>query len=261
MRMHTAWLGWRIGLSVLAVGSAAAMADTVQVRVNVENLAPMNSVTFAPLRVGFNNGTFDSFDNGGTATAPIISVAEGGSGADWFPAFMSADPTATLGSAVPSPAGPLLPGGTGEGTLTVDSSINPYFTFAAMVVPSNDYFIGNDSPTQYQVLDAMGNLNLTEITLTASDIWDAGSEVDGVFGAAFLQGSSNSDRIADNDVVGFDFADLSIFNGETTAAGYTFDSQLSAATDIYRISFELVPEPASLLTLAMGGFVVLRRRR
>ena len=80
-----------------------------------------------------------------------------GSGADWFPAFAAGDPTATLGTVVPNPAGPPTPGLTGSAIFTVDPTINPFFTFASMVVPSNDYFIGNDSPTQYQLFDAMGD--------------------------------------------------------------------------------------------------------
>lgn len=228
----------------LAIGvlPATAFADSIDVLVTVENLAPMNSVTFAPLRLGFNSGTYDSFDDGSMASAAIVSIAEGGSGSDWFPAFGAADATATLGTVVSNPPGPLPPGATASNTFTVDTDVNPYFTFGAMVVPSNDYFIGNDSPTVYQLFDNSGNLLINSITQTASDIWDAGSEVDGIFGAAFLMGSSNSDHIADTENVHHDFADLSIFNGQTTAAGYTFDSQLTAQTDIYRISFVIVPE-------------------
>ncbi len=253
----------RTVLSIAALASAAGVASAavVDVRVTVENLAPTNSVTFAPLRVGFNNGSYDSFDAGSTASAAIVSIAEGGSGADWFPAFAGADPTAVLGTVVPNPAGPLLPGQTGFADFTVDTSVNQYFTFGSMVVPSNDYFIGNDSPTQYMLFDAMGNLNLTSITQYARDIWDAGSEVDGAFGAAFLQGSSNDDRIADNGVVEFDFADLSIFNGLTTAAGYVFDSQLLADTAVYQIRFEIIPAPAGAAAFGLLGLAGVRRRR
>lgn len=244
-----------------AVIPALVLAADVQVQVTVENLAPTNSISFAPLRVGFNNGTYDSFDNGATAGAAIVSIAEGGSGSDWFPAFGAADPTAVLGTVVPNPAGPLVPGATGVNVFSVDPSVNPYFTFAAMAVPSNDYFIGNDSPTAHMLFDGAGNLNISSITLTASDLWDAGSEMDGAFGAAFLQGSMNSDHIDENGVVNHDFGDLSIFNGLTTAAGYTFDSQLAANTDIYRISFAQVPEPSTALLVAASGLLLLRRRR
>lgn len=251
-------------LAALAVFGPALTASAgmpVEVRVTVENMAPTDSVAFAPLRVGFHNGTFDSFDDGAAATAPIISIAEGGSGADWFPAFAAADSTATLGSVLPNPAGPLVPGATGTETFVVDPMTNPYFSFGSMVVPSNDYFIGNDSATQYQLFDAAGNLQISSITQHGRDIWDAGSEVDGAFGAAFLQGSSNSDHIDENGTVGFDFADLDVFNGLTTAAGYTFDRQFGADDAVYRISFEIVPAPTTAALAGIGGIFAMRRRR
>jgi hypothetical protein len=84
--------------TALGLLAAPAHAKLVDITVTVRNLAPTNSVSFAPLRFGFHNGSFDAFNNGQTATAPIISVAEGGSGADWFPAFAAAEPLAVLGS-------------------------------------------------------------------------------------------------------------------------------------------------------------------
>jgi hypothetical protein len=248
-------------IALVAAAAGTAAAAPVQIQVTVENLAPTNSVSFAPLRLAFNNGSYDSFNNGQAATAPIISIAEGGSGADWFPAFMAADPTATLGTVVPDPAGPLLPGQTGTAVFDVDSSINQFFTFGAMVVPSNDYFIGNDSPTQYRILDADGNLLISSITQRGRDIWDAGSELDGPFGAAFLVGSNNDDRIAQNGVVSFDFEGLDVFNGLETAAGYTFDRQFGADDAVYRISFAVVPAPGVVGTLGLAGLVAARRRR
>ena len=65
------------GIAALVL-SATTSAAQLNILVKVENLAPANSISFAPLHVGFNNGTFDSFNNGQAATAAIISVAEGG---------------------------------------------------------------------------------------------------------------------------------------------------------------------------------------
>ncbi len=250
-----------ITMTTLALAAGIAAAQPVQIQVNVENLAPTDSVAFAPLRVGFHNGTYDAFNNGETASNAIISVAEGGSGSEWFPAFEAADPTATLGSVLTNGGGPLTPGATGSATFTIDPTTNRFFTFASMVVPSNDSFIGNDSPTAYQILDENGNLLISEITQFGSDIWDAGSEVNGLFGAAFLQGSSNDDRIAENGVVSFAFENFDLYNGSTTAAGYTFDRQFGANDAVCRISFSVVPTPATASLLGMGGLVALRRRR
>ncbi len=249
-----------VGFTLASLAGSAG-AQPVEVKVTVQNLAPTNSIAFAPLRVGFNNGTYDSFNNGTSATAPIVSIAEGGSGSAWFPAFASADPTATLGTVVPNPAGPLLPGASASATFMVDPSVNKFFTFGSMVVPSNDYFIGNDNPMKYQLFDNAGNLAIASIVQTAADIWDAGSEVDGPFGAAFLVGSNNDDKVAENGVVHFDFVDLSIFNGLQTAAGYTFQSQLAASTQVYRIEFSIVPAPGMTAILPLGLLAARRSRR
>jgi hypothetical protein len=242
----------RMGLTFAALGllQAASHAAFVSVTVTIENLAPTDSVSFAPLRLGFHDGTFDSFDNGQAATDPIISVAEGGSGSAWFPAFAAADPNAVLGSV----DGALLPGATASNTFLVDAAVNPFFSFASMLIPSNDYFIGNDSPTQFRLFDASGNLLINSIVQRAGDIWDAGSEAFDPLNAAFLQIGDNDLRTPQNGVVNFDFLELSGFNGLTTAAGYVFDSQLTASTDVYRISFRAaaVPEPSSLGLAALG---------
>ncbi len=240
--------------------SSGAHAAAVDVTVKIENLAPANSISFAPLHIGFNNGTFDAFNLGAAPGAAIISVAEGGAGGAWQTAFGAADPGAlrsTLG-------GLLQPGQMfTSASFRIDTALNPFFTFASMAVPSNDFFIGNDSPTAYRLFDAAGNLVLNTINQKASQIWDGGSEIFDPAAAAFV--GNNSLRTAQNGVVNFNFAELSGFNGLTTGAGYVFNSQLSAGSDIYRITFTAapVPEPQTyalmLAGLAAMGAVVRRR--
>lgn len=269
MRMNRA-------LSIAALTAAASAATSVnaqnvELQVTVENLAPTNGVTFAPLRVGFHNGTFDSFNNGEApfllgeadiASAPIVSVAEGGSGSTWFPAFAAADPTATLGSVLPDPAGPLLPGGVGTATFTIDSDINQFFTFAAMVVPSNDLFIGNDNAQQYRILDDDGNLLINEIIQTGAEVWDAGSEVADPSAAAFVVGGDNSARVNENGVVSFELDELAAFDGVATPAGFNYDNSLiSNSSEIYRITFRVIPATPAFAAFGLAGLAVARRRR
>lgn len=232
----------------------ASHATTLRLIVTVQNTAPSSSIAFAPLHVGFHGGTFDAFDAGAIATAPIISVAEGGSGSAWFPAFAAADPGATLGTVLPDPPGPLLEGASGAAAFVVNPLENPFFTFASMVIPSNDYFVGNDDPQAYRLFDASGNLLIRSIELFASDIWDAGSEADDPAAAAFIVGGDNDLRTPQGGAVSFDFAGLSIFDGLTTGAGYVFNSQLAADTSIYRIGFRVVevPEPGTLGLMLAG---------
>ncbi len=246
--LTVAWAAW----------PAFAHSELVQLRVHVENLAPGNGVAVSPLTVGFGAGAFDPFDAGKAASDAVVKIAEGGDGSMWRAAFQAAEPAATVGVVTP---GPLTPGGSATTDFVVDNSVNRYFSFGAMVVPSNDYFVGNDSPTQYQLFDAGGQLALTSITLKGSDLWNAGSETTDPLHAAFLQIGTNDLRTPENGVIGADFADLSTFNGLTTAAGYSFNSQLGADLDFYRISFEVVPEPATWLLALSGVLAVLAFHR
>lgn len=253
-----------IGAAFIGLLSAPVAAKIVDITVTVRNLAQANSVSFAPLRFGFHNGSFDAFDNGEAPNAAIISIAEGGSGADWFPAFAAADPTAVLGST----SGALTPGSS-QTTMTfrVNTALNPFFTFASMVIPSNDHFIGNDDAQEYRLFDMSGNLLLSQIDQTAGEIWDGGSEIVDPAAAAFLVGGTNALRTAQNGVVGFDFSQLAQYNGLQTAAGYFFQSNLLADTPIYQINFttSAVPEPSTWAMLIIGfgltGATMRRRTR
>ncbi|MCU0702835.1 MAG: spondin domain-containing protein [Fimbriiglobus sp.] len=252
-------LALTVGLLLTSVASAGPLNVTVTVR----NVAPANSVAFAALRLGFHNGTFDAFDEGRSATDPIISVAERGNGAAWFQAFQSADPNAVVGSVG---GGPLMPGQSATQSFTVDPIANPFFTFATMVVPSNDLFLGNDSPTRFRLFDESGRLVIDRIDQSAADIWDAGSEAADAANAAFLVGGVNDLRTPQNGVVLFDRSELSTYRGLTTRGGYTFDDRLLAdGTGVYEIQITATPEPGTiaLVILAAAGAVGgsrLRRR-
>ena len=159
---------------------------------------------------------------------------------------------------------PLFPGQTRSLTVMVDTAINPFFTFAAMAIPSNDFFIGNDSPTRFSLFNQDGSLRITSINQKASQIWDAGSEVLDPAAAAFV--GNNALRAPQNSVVAFNFGEFAAYNGLTTAAGYTFNSALSAGTDVYRISFSAAPIPEpEILAMMVSGLMVIgaiaRRRR
>jgi hypothetical protein len=259
------FLSGRRALAAISLGIAAfgAQAAPVNVKVTVESLVPANGISFAPVHVGFGNGSFDAFNVGGVASAAIISVAEGGSASAWFPAFAAADPGSTRGTVL---GAPLQPGGMFMNSFVVDSALNRYFTFASMVVPSNDHFVGNDDPMEYELFGAGGALQITSITVKASEIWDAGSEAFDPAHAAFVVGGNNDLRTPQGSVVAFNFGELAAFNGMTTATGYVLSSQLRADTDVLRFNFEVtpVPEPETYALLLGGlaalGFMARRRR-
>lgn len=242
----------------------ASDASVVQLKVSVKNISPVNSIAFSPLNVAFHSGTYDPFDSGAAAAAPTVAVAELGDGSAWGPALLAADSGAAVGTIVPDPSGPLTPGNMASAVFAADTYANQYFSFSAMAVPSNDHFIGNDSPMQYMLFDNSGNLALTNILQEAGDIWDAGSETFDVSAAAFIAGSIATDRTTENGVVRPDFAEFGEFTGLETAPGYIFDGQLSPDLGVYSISFEVVPEPNSSLLMAiasLGAVLAARSRR
>lgn len=254
------FIGAVVGFSLAGLASAGDM----QIQVTIENLAQSNGVALSPFTVGFHDGTFDAFDIGSPAGAGIQNVAEFGDGSQWLADFGAAQAngvsgvvTATFNSFGP---GIFLPGANGSMTFTLNAAMNRYFSFGSMVVPSNDRFLGNDSPMAVEIFDAGGNFVANTLTLYGSDIWDAGTEVDGLFGAAFIVGSNAGDHTAQGGVVTLE-DNFSVYDGQATPAGYDFVDLPTGDGAIARISFAVVPAPgtASLGLIALGAMT--RRRR
>ncbi len=242
----------KCAVALALITASAAHAQQRFVTVTISNVAPTNSVSFAPLHLGFHSGVFDAFNNGQVGGAGIVSVAEGGAGGQWQTDFAAADPNAVRGTI----GMPLFPGQSrSQNFLVNNTTLNPFFTFATMVIPSNDLFLGNDSPTGIRLFDNMGNLLINSLSQSVGQIWDAGSEAADPLNAAFVMGGTNALRTPQNGVVSFSATELNVFNGVTTGAGYVFsNSQLSPNTAIYRIDFQssVVPEPGTVVLLSAG---------
>ena len=136
-----------------------------------------------------------------------------------------------------------------------------YFSFASMVIPSNDAFIGNGDPLAYELFDVNGIFNgpLT-IDIVGSDIYDAGTEVNDGLGAPF---STNGGMSTDEDGVVGPHPGLGNFLGTDTVAGTTIGSIPGPNTPFARITItQVVPEPAiSGMLVCLVGLATRRRRR
>ena len=179
------------------------------VTVTVENLAPENGNFLTPVWVGFHDGSFDSYDGGASLDGfpGTESLAEDGATAQISTQFQSvAGPGAPEATIVTNlNPGPLAPGtaGTQEFVLDSTSASDRYFSYASMVIPSNDTFIANGNPLAHRIFDAEGNFIGADFVILGSDANDAGTEVNDELPAntAFFGQQTPNTGVDENGVV------------------------------------------------------------
>jgi len=176
----------------LLAATAAGVICATSASATSLNLTFNNSNGFGflvtPVYVGIHDGTFDAFNVGEAATPGIEQVAElpvppfipdqGNRIAAERQADQDGDGTDSQGAFIPGAAGPIADGESATITVDVaDPTVNQFGTFLAMVVPSNDTFFGNDAGDAYQLFDLTGSVIEQTISITAGQIYDAGTEL------------------------------------------------------------------------------------
>ncbi len=148
------------------------------VTVKIENLAPMSGNFLTPFWVGFHDGSFDMYNPGEAASAALERLAEDGNTGPLSDAFAASGAGAT-DATLPGPNGPIAPNDTLMHTFTLDAAdpMDRYMSFASMVIPSNDAFVGNGDPVAYPIFDASGTVVATDFFIVGSWVRDAGTEV------------------------------------------------------------------------------------
>ena len=169
-------------LSALTAVTVAQTASAAKIKVTIDNLAPPGGVYLTPVWVGFQNGSFDIY-NGGLSSQPGLErLAEDGivdqissdfeqnftyidnsSGTPVSATVLATAQTAGLpqtGTRVQGTLGtaPIGPGGTvsQEFNVSTDGS-NNYFSYASMILSSNDYFVANALPTAHDISSLFSN--------------------------------------------------------------------------------------------------------
>lgn len=188
--------------SVVAAGlalPALAQADSIpSVVVTIENVQPSRGVFLTPPWIAIHDGNFDTYEGGAGASVPlggneIESLAEDGNNAPISATFDSVGIGAQA-QGVAGPQGPLAPGDRASVTLNVDPLTDRYFSYASMIIPSNDFFIANGNALAHEIFDGSGNFIGGGFIVSGDETNDAGTEVnDEIAGnVAFLnQGGPN----------------------------------------------------------------------
>ncbi len=258
--------------ATLGLLSGTALADSISV--TIENTQPDGYFYLTPFWVAAHNGGFDSYDGGDLAAnfPGITEVAENGNTGPISDSFAASaagmaggvDTTLTAVSGM-GDAPVFSPGESTTALIDIgDASINRYFSYASMVVPSNDLFVANGDATAHELFDAMGNFNgPLVIEIYGRDVNDNGTEVNSATNdAAFsaLDGQSLPENVVIRNLfteMG-DQGYLDSFIGTEVATGETLTGAFHSDSLIARIT--IVPEPTTLLTLVIGGVALLRRR-
>jgi hypothetical protein len=164
--------------STLSIASVAS-AETMMVKVTIENLAPDKGLVITPIWVGFHDGSFDLFNTGQSASASLETLAENGITDSISGDFTGSVQGTILGPGIqPNDAHHLTPPSKSTTmTFTVDSEQDRYLSYAAMLVPSNDAFIGNENPMAIEIFDRQGRFKGADVVISGNGIWDAGTEV------------------------------------------------------------------------------------
>ena len=126
-----------IAATLIAAGGLAATSATARdLEVTVTNLT--NGIHFTPLLVATHDEHTHLFHAGMPASAHLQAMAEGGDITG-----LSSDVGALGGTVAENPAGGLLaPGASATAMLDVRGRDNRYLSVVAMMLPTNDGFIG-----------------------------------------------------------------------------------------------------------------------
>jgi hypothetical protein len=203
---------------------------TYEVTVEVTNLAPSGGTLQTPVWVGFHDGSFDIYDRGVAASPELERLAEDGAVGPLAGAFATSgagEDATVFGPDIP----PIRPGETSSVTFLVEVERGraEYFSYASMVIPSNDAFVANGNPTAHRIFNNGGKFIPTSFVVTGAEVLDAGTEVnDEVPGntAALAQAVPNTGDTKGGTVAlhqGFDSNGnilAAIGNGDFTADGY-----------------------------------------
>lgn len=182
--------------------------------ITIKNNAPLHGTAQPPFWVGMHDGSFDTYDEnvalGDVASNPNLVLAPA---VERLAEDVNTDPISKEFSLL-QPRSPqssltgingwLTPGEHSSVTLNLNPLEDRFFSYASMLIPSNDAFIANDNPEAHVLFDEYGYFVAEDFTVQGSDVVDAGTEINDeiVTNIAFLEQTQANTGVQENNVVG-----------------------------------------------------------
>lgn len=254
----------RCGLAAAITLATCGSALAGSVRVTITNNQAADGVYLTPLFSAFHDGTFDTFSSGQKASASLERLAEDG---DAGGLVADANAAGFTNGVITAPGGfpgaPVIDPGESASLVFNLNAGERFFSFASMVIPSNDLFIGNGDSMAFEIFDSMGNFtNIGPIRLFAKNVYDAGTEVNNGLGAPFnTAGGTATDE--DNPISLIGAGNIStVLGGQGTPAGTTINGAVINQSGIATIEIAAVPVPAALplMIAGLGALGLIRRK-
>ena len=246
----------------LALPAAAMAQSNPSVVVTVENVQPSRGLFLTPIWLGLHDGTFDSYDGGAAANVPlggneIEALAEDGNNGPITETFDLLTGGGPQSPGLAGPGGPLAPGDSASVTLNVDPSNDRYFSYASMLIPSNDFFVANGNPLAHMIFNDNGNFVGEPFIVSGEEANDAGTEVNDEIATnvAFLAQAAPNTGETENGVVvapAPEFAapgSLAFPNGVLNHPVFAFGDFNDPDDRILKVSFRFVDLGANVVRL------------
>ncbi|MEL4896507.1 spondin domain-containing protein [Crocosphaera sp. Alani8] len=254
--------------SILTFSSAAS---ALTLKISVESLTPTNGTLLTPVWFGFHDGGFDIYDRDVSLDLfpGVEALVEDGNNGPISTEFSNVAAGIVQGSIIGLEgdfAGPIDPGEIAHSIVDIDPNLasSTYFSYASMILPSNDAFVANGNPLAHRIFSDSGKFIGADFLILGSQVLDGGTEVNDELPAntAFFGQEFPDTGVDENGLVtlhpGFNalgsggiLDDPQFVNADFTASGY----------QVARIRVEKVPEPNTTigLVLVLGGVFFLKR--
>lgn len=135
MKLKTLLTSVATSVTMMAASSAVSAQD---LDITVTNLT--QGLYFTPIVAAAHNGDTQLFSTGMAASPELTAMAEGGDISGLVSILSNAD-----ANTVENPAGGLLAPSTSTNFMLMNDEGNQYLSFSAMILPSNDGFVGVSS--------------------------------------------------------------------------------------------------------------------